>query len=152
MSSIAEGRGGRRGWENRVETTYCSSEISCTTAVSVALILLNCSSILQSTLLQYCSYLMTFCLCRRVRFPEFSPEQVTSFQCNILKTILQLETTFFELAEHDKKNVLIVCDRGTMDPSACNFQHTLFWFPRVPYRPLPIRHTGSDPCSSMHKD
>ena len=55
-----------------------------------------------------------------MRFEEFSPAQVTSFQRNILKTILRLETTFFELAEEDKgKNVLVVCDRGTMDPSAC---------------------------------
>lgn len=55
----------------------------------------------------------------RVKFPEMSHEQVLSFQRNILKTILQLESTFFELAEEDRdKNVLIVCDRGTMDPSA----------------------------------
>ena len=46
-------------------------------------------------------------------------EQAMDFQRNILKTILQLETTFFEMAEGDKKNVLVVCDRGTMDPSAC---------------------------------
>lgn len=73
-----------------------------------------------------CPQYTCFPPCRRVRFPEFSPEQVTSFQRNILKTILQLETTFFELAEQDKKNVLIVCDRGAMDPSACNFK--LLWF------------------------
>ena len=36
-----------------------------------------------------------------------------------MKTILQLETTYREMAERDKGNVLIVCDRGAMDPSAC---------------------------------
>lgn len=60
------------------------------------------------------------CVHRRVRFQEFSPEQAYSFQRNMLKTILQLETTFFELAEdEEKRNVLVVCDRGAMDPSAC---------------------------------
>lgn len=57
---------------------------------------------------------------RRVRFAELSQVQCQNFQCNILKTILQLEETFFDLAVgEEKKNVLVVCDRGTMDPSAC---------------------------------
>ena len=32
---------------------------------------------------------------------------------------MQVEQTFFDLAEKDKQNCLVVCDRGTMDPSAC---------------------------------
>ena len=54
-----------------------------------------------------------------MKFSEVSPIQAKDFQRNILKTIIQLETTFFEMAREDKKNVLVVCDRGTMDPSAC---------------------------------
>lgn len=58
-------------------------------------------------------------LCRGVRFPELSAAQTNSFQLNILKTILQLEATYFELAEEEENNVLVVCDRGSMDPAAC---------------------------------
>ena len=38
-----------------------------------------------------------------------------------MKTIVQLENTFFDYAEADatNRNILIVCDRGAMDPSAC---------------------------------
>lgn len=36
---------------------------------------------------------------------------------------MQLEATFFELAEEEKKNTLVVCDRGTMDPSACKYKY-----------------------------
>ena len=52
-------------------------------------------------------------------FAQATKEQAYIFQVNILKTILQLENTFFEMAEKDKGDVLIICDRGTMDPSAC---------------------------------
>ena len=52
-------------------------------------------------------------------FSRTTKEQALVFQRNILKTILQLETTFFEMAEKDKGDVLIICDRGAMDPSAC---------------------------------
>ena len=48
-----------------------------------------------------------------------TPSQSQRFQDNILRTILQLEKTFFDMAEEDRGNVLIVCDRGAMDPSAC---------------------------------
>ena len=54
-----------------------------------------------------------------VDFAKCTKEQAFDFQCNILKTILQLENTFREMAERDEGNVLIVCDRGAMDPSAC---------------------------------
>ncbi len=54
-----------------------------------------------------------------MKYTEVSPIQAQDFNRNILKTILQLETTFFEMASEDKRNVIIVCDRGTYDPSAC---------------------------------
>ena len=41
---------------------------------------------------------------------------------NILATILQLEKTFFDLAKGDSCNVIVVCDRGAMDPSACELE------------------------------
>ena len=54
-----------------------------------------------------------------VKFSEVSSIQAKDFQRNILKTTIQLETTVFEMAREDKKNVIVVCDRGAMDPSAC---------------------------------
>ena len=42
------------------------------------------------------------------------------FQENLLKTIIQLENTFFDLAESCNQNCLVICDRGVMDASACN--------------------------------
>ena len=42
------------------------------------------------------------------------------FQENLLKTVIQLESVYLEMSEMDEEhNVLIVCDRGAMDPSAC---------------------------------
>ncbi|KAF2882974.1 hypothetical protein ILUMI_23202 [Ignelater luminosus] len=43
---------------------------------------------------------------------------VYQFQENLLKTMIQIENTFFELARSCKRNSLIICDRGAMDPSA----------------------------------
>ena len=43
------------------------------------------------------------------------------FQQQILVTLLAVEKTYNLLAEHDTRNVLIVCDRGAMDPFACEF-------------------------------
>ena len=42
-----------------------------------------------------------------------------AFQKNVLKTVLQLEKVYFDLAAQDEDNVIVVCDRGAMDPSAC---------------------------------
>ena len=36
--------------------------------------------------------------------------------------MLQLEQTYFDLATfQENQNCLVICDRGTMDPSACKF-------------------------------
>uniref|UniRef100_A0A1B6ELE5 NadR/Ttd14 AAA domain-containing protein n=1 Tax=Cuerna arida TaxID=1464854 RepID=A0A1B6ELE5_9HEMI len=40
------------------------------------------------------------------------------FQENLLKTMLQIENTFFELGESCSRDCLIICDRGAMDASA----------------------------------
>ena len=50
---------------------------------------------------------------------ELSAKQQKLFQLSILTTQLELERTFFQLADHDEGSVLVVCDRGTMDPAAC---------------------------------
>ena len=54
-----------------------------------------------------------------VVWTEVNEVQAIEFQQNMLKTVLQLEATFFDMALEDKKNVIVVCDRGSMDPSAC---------------------------------
>lgn len=42
------------------------------------------------------------------------------FQENLLRCMLQIENTFFELGESCEKDCLIICDRGAMDAAACN--------------------------------
>ena len=39
-------------------------------------------------------------------------------QENLLKTMFQLEDTYFSLACTQKRNCLVICDRGAMDASA----------------------------------
>ena len=43
-----------------------------------------------------------------------------AFQTNLLKTMMQIEKSFFDLAEESTKpqNILVICDRGAMDASA----------------------------------
>lgn len=43
------------------------------------------------------------------------------FQENLLRTMIQIENTYFELGKSSQKNCLIICDRGVMDASACKF-------------------------------
>ncbi|XP_043282470.1 TRPL translocation defect protein 14 isoform X2 [Venturia canescens] len=40
------------------------------------------------------------------------------FQENLLRTMIQIENTFFQLGESCTRNCLIICDRGAMDASA----------------------------------
>ena len=54
-----------------------------------------------------------------VNFAELSPNAAEKFQANLLKTILQMENTFFDLASAGSdRNCLVICDRGAMDASA----------------------------------
>jgi hypothetical protein len=41
------------------------------------------------------------------------------FQENLIKTMVQIENTYFDLAAMCNKNCLVICDRGIMDASAC---------------------------------
>lgn len=54
-----------------------------------------------------------------VKFEDLDFEAAMLFQQRILATLLEIERTYVELAARDKRNVLIVCDRGSMDPFAC---------------------------------
>lgn len=39
--------------------------------------------------------------------------------------MMQIESVFFRMAEMIDKDVLIICDRGTMDASACNAKNSI---------------------------
>jgi hypothetical protein len=45
-------------------------------------------------------------------------EQRLEFQENLLKTMFQIEDTYFSLATTQNRNCLVICDRGAMDCSA----------------------------------
>ncbi|TKR71695.1 hypothetical protein L596_019252 [Steinernema carpocapsae] len=54
-----------------------------------------------------------------VKFGELSAEQAYEFQKDLLLTLIRIEDVFFNQAAMVKdRNVLIICDRGAMDPSA----------------------------------
>lgn len=53
-----------------------------------------------------------------VKFADLSPEMAQEFQSNLLKTMLQIENTYFDLAKKSNKKCLVICDRGAMDASA----------------------------------
>lgn len=46
------------------------------------------------------------------------PTDAFKFQENLLRTMIQIENTYFELGKSSKRNCLIICDRGVMDASA----------------------------------
>ncbi|VDL77163.1 unnamed protein product [Nippostrongylus brasiliensis] len=61
----------------------------------------------------------TILLGGRVKYEELNHDQAYLFQKDLLKTMLQIEDTFFnQAATTTDKNVLVICDRGAMDPSA----------------------------------
>ncbi|XP_021916032.1 TRPL translocation defect protein 14 isoform X1 [Zootermopsis nevadensis] len=53
-----------------------------------------------------------------IKFSDLSAEEAFRFQENLLKTMLQIENTFFALGESCSRDCLIICDRGAMDASA----------------------------------
>ena len=56
-----------------------------------------------------------------VNFKILFSSTAYKFQENLLKTMLQIENTFFALGESCTRNCLIICDRGAMDASACMY-------------------------------
>ncbi|KAK9731567.1 AAA domain [Popillia japonica] len=53
-----------------------------------------------------------------IKFGDLKEEEAYKFQENLLKTMIQIEDTFFELAKTCGRHCLIICDRGAMDASA----------------------------------
>uniref|UniRef100_A0A0N5ABN0 AAA_28 domain-containing protein n=1 Tax=Syphacia muris TaxID=451379 RepID=A0A0N5ABN0_9BILA len=56
-----------------------------------------------------------------VKFEELNYEQAYQFQKDVIHTLLRIESVFFKQAEmssEDGPPILIICDRGAMDPSA----------------------------------
>ncbi|XP_076627662.1 TRPL translocation defect 14 isoform X3 [Colletes latitarsis] len=49
---------------------------------------------------------------------EVNSSKAFKFQENLLRTMIQIENTFFQLGESSSRNCLIICDRGAMDASA----------------------------------
>ncbi|KZC09726.1 hypothetical protein WN55_00861, partial [Dufourea novaeangliae] len=49
---------------------------------------------------------------------EVDSGEAFKFQENLLRTMIQIENTFFQLGESCSRNCLIICDRGAMDASA----------------------------------
>jgi predicted ATPase len=53
-----------------------------------------------------------------VNFADLPEWAAVEFQENLLRTMLQIENSFFALAEASDRNCLVICDRGSMDASA----------------------------------
>jgi len=53
-----------------------------------------------------------------IKFGDLSDEEAFKFQENLIRTMIQIENTYFELGKSCKRNCLIICDRGFMDASA----------------------------------
>lgn len=64
---------------------------------------------------------LTFHSSGGVRFPDLDEQEQYDFQENLVRTMLSIEHTFFTLAESCKQNCLVICDRGIMDASACEY-------------------------------
>ncbi|XP_055374663.1 TRPL translocation defect protein 14 isoform X2 [Condylostylus longicornis] len=56
------------------------------------------------------------CLAAAADRPDGS--EAYKFQENLIRTMIQIENTYFELGASSTKNCLIICDRGVMDASA----------------------------------
>ncbi|XP_001986996.2 TRPL translocation defect protein 14 isoform X1 [Drosophila grimshawi] len=56
------------------------------------------------------------CLAKAASKPNGS--EAYKFQENLIRTMVQIENTYFELGNSSTRNCLIICDRGVMDASA----------------------------------
>ena len=57
-----------------------------------------------------------------VVFDKLSAKEANEFQRHLLNVLMQIESTYFKLAKlHADRGLktIVICDRGTMDPSAC---------------------------------
>ncbi|XP_071531626.1 TRPL translocation defect protein 14 isoform X2 [Panulirus ornatus] len=77
-----------------------------------------------------------------IKFGDLSEEDAVAFQENLLKSMMQIENTFFTLAETCRKNCLVICDRGTMDASAfISEEHWEGIMKRNGWNPVDLRDT-----------
>jgi len=53
-----------------------------------------------------------------IKWSDLTEEEVFFFQENLIKTMMQIEDTYFDLAASCPQNCLVICDRGTMDATA----------------------------------
>lgn len=53
-----------------------------------------------------------------VKFSDLTEKEAYKFQENLIRTMIQIENTYFELGSSSTRNCLIICDRGVMDASA----------------------------------
>lgn len=93
------------------------------------------TTLLRYIFLEYCAksrftfnfkYVRLTCFVRvfsgGVTFSDLTAPQAFQFQMDILLVMLRIENTFFNLAESEAEhgqNCIVLCDRGTMDASAC---------------------------------
>ncbi|XP_022835819.1 TRPL translocation defect protein 14-like [Spodoptera litura] len=61
-----------------------------------------------------------------IKFADLSADEAMKFQENLLRTMIQIENTFFELGRTCQRDCLIICDRGAMDASACKL-HSIYY-------------------------
>lgn len=60
-----------------------------------------------------------------VKFTDLDDQEVYTFQENLIRTLLQLEQTFFDLAATSKRDTIVISDRGAMDPAS--YMSTAQW-------------------------
>ncbi|XP_023175167.1 TRPL translocation defect protein 14 isoform X2 [Drosophila hydei] len=53
-----------------------------------------------------------------VKFSDLTDDEASKFQENLIRTMVQIENTYFQLGNSSTRNCLIICDRGVMDASA----------------------------------
>lgn len=53
-----------------------------------------------------------------IKFDDLGPDEATKFQENLVRTMMQIEKTYFTLAKSANQDCLVICDRGVMDASA----------------------------------
>uniref|UniRef100_A0A0K8WLJ6 NadR/Ttd14 AAA domain-containing protein n=1 Tax=Bactrocera latifrons TaxID=174628 RepID=A0A0K8WLJ6_BACLA len=53
-----------------------------------------------------------------VKFSDLTDKEAFKFQENLIRTMIQIENTYFELGQSSLRDCLIICDRGVMDASA----------------------------------
>ncbi|XP_075146739.1 TRPL translocation defect protein 14-like [Haematobia irritans] len=53
-----------------------------------------------------------------IKFSDLTEKEIYKFQENLVRTMMQIENTYFQLGKSSTRNCLIICDRGFMDASA----------------------------------